>query len=108
VRAYLIDPMEKTILEIGHNETMTELYGYLQCTEFEILRRGLSLHKGDGLYVDAKYRTRPCVPRLGMFSFKGVAGLILGKALISGHTVDGEMCDPRTPLNKIRDLTAWR
>lgn len=107
MRAYLINPLDQTIIEVQHNETTAELHGYLQVEKFKILRQGLSLHKGDGIYVDAKFRQRPCVPRLGMFSFKGVGGMIIGRALVSGHTIDGEMCDPRTPITRIRDLIAW-
>lgn len=104
--AYLIDPLNEAIAVIVHDESDQELRAILQCGKFTVLRRE-GLYKGDGLYLDENYKTRPLVPRFGLFSFKGIAGVIPGRALISGHTEDGEMCDPRTPIKRVRELVSW-
>ena len=105
--AYLIDPVAKTVTEVQHDESNEALYTLLDCRCYEINYRAVGLSRGDALYVDQEPYLRPNPDKRGAFVIKGQPQPMIGRGLISGHTADGEMCDPRTSRRKVRDLIVF-
>jgi hypothetical protein len=107
MRALLIDPLEKRITEVQHDESSESLASLLKSEIFEVLGGVIGLAKGDALYVDQEGLIRPDSDQRGSFNVKGLRVSIIGRALVCGHTVDGEMCDARTKLNTVKRIVWW-
>lgn len=108
MKAYLVDPIAREIVEVETPEDSASLYALLGCRTFQILAaRGLAGR--DGLYVDEDARLKAPFfqKRMGTFHFKGFFAPILGRALVVGHTADGECCDPKTPIARVRKMVAF-
>lgn len=103
MRAYLIDPVAKTVTEIEHDESDGALQALLQSERRHIICMNAFILNGR----DALYSPPGGGPPHYHYSFKGCLGPVYGRGLISGHTIDGEMCDPRTALKQVKKMVAF-
>ncbi len=98
MRGYLIDPVARTVTEIEHDENLVPILEY---DTFEILARLAGVGIRDALIVNGDRTVGTS------FIFKGSPTPIVGKALYSGHTIDGEMCDPKLPIDRVKRLLTF-
>jgi len=104
MKAYLIDPVAKTVTEIDHDENLTSILEY---DTFEVVSRLVGTGIRDALIVDGDRQDEKFRKERGAFMFKGKDQAIIGKAVYSGHTIDGEMCDPKLPLERMKRLMSF-
>lgn len=102
MRAFLIDPKTLTVEPFEHDETLAQLYERTGCDQLEIIRRVPGFSVADSIYVDENVHMRRDGPKVGKFTLKGLPTVIYGRAIVSGHTDDGDMCSPNTQLETVR------
>ena len=109
MKAYLIDPKTKEITEIEHDEKWESLYPIVGYDNFEVVTRLVGVGIRDALLVDQNGQMmgmdlRAEVKKRGAFIIKGQHAPVIGRAIFSGHTRDGEMCDPKTSVKTLKGL----
>lgn len=94
MRAYLIDPAARTVTEIDHDEI--HLKALLGTEDFKIDQ----LSGKDSIYVP-RYASDP------RFHVKGYMTSFFGRGLVTSHTIDGEMCEPRITLRSLKKMVSF-
>lgn len=95
MRAYLIDPVAKTVTEVDvdANVSAATIAKMLDCQYIE----SMNFLEGDVILADEEARLKSTLP--APFRIRGFY-VVLGKALIIG-AARGEWADVRTPLSRM-------
>lgn len=105
--AYLIDPKHRSVTPVDTEGDCSDIYKLLECSTFEIHNRGMHLAGRDALYVDETARLKPDPELRGLFRVRGFHSPIIGKALLLGHTADGDTTSAKTHFYRLKQMIAW-
>lgn len=103
MRGYLVDPRAREVSEIEHDESTGGLCEIMNCAALTVVGSITGGGIRDALYTDGD---GPAATQ-GQFMIKGQVTPITGRAIYSGHTRDGDMCDPKLPLDRLRSLVIF-
>lgn len=99
MRAYLIDPLYKTITEVDWDGNYKSIYTHIEADCFDCAR--FSTH-GDAVYVSDNGLIDGTAWRVGMFEVAGYAVPLAGKGLVLGHNGAGKSVEPHISLADLR------
>lgn len=100
MRAFLINPAERSIRELDHGGGLKEMYSSLGCTDIE------AVHFAEGLdvWIDGEGALVPDNP---VFEFEGSEVRLAGRALLLGVGQNGESRPAKITLDEVRGLVRW-
>lgn len=101
MKAFLIDPFERTITEVEYNGDYKHIYALIGCETFETIQIG---DDGDAIYVDEE----GLLGDLSKQAFFGVPSLysqaLAGKGLVLGSDALGGDTAPKITLEALKQL----
>ncbi len=105
MRAYLIDPENRTITEVDYSGNYHHIHQLTGCTCFDLVSINAA---GDGLYVDDEglFKDPQHLFMLSGPDFVEPA-MLAGKALMLGSDGDGTSTPPSIPLQQLKDMVSW-
>ena len=101
MRAILINPENKTVTEVNHNDDYKEIYKLIDCSTFCC---PVDFENGDIMYADDEGLFK--VQKGGIVMEDWVYP-ILGKILILGTGNDGESIDAKSDCNELAGQITW-
>lgn len=112
MKAYLIDPENRTITEVDHDDTIEDIYAKIGADCFDVAR----LEDGDGIYVDDEGLMKSSDVDMDPWRFFAVTdpeGITLrhpvlsGLGLVLGCDSEGGSCEPRITIEELRARVIW-
>lgn len=99
MKAFLINPFEKSITEVEHNGDYREIYKLCDYQTFDVVR----LEEGDGIYVDDEGLLKT-IAADSFFSLPATHPhqAYVGKALVLGCDEEGNSTSPKISLEELK------
>jgi hypothetical protein len=88
MKAFLIDPQEKTVSNIDIDDSLQAYYDVLECRTFDVVRIN---NEGDVIYVDDE----GLFTKSYFFTYNGYTSPLAGKGLVLGTDSEGASIPPR-------------
>jgi hypothetical protein len=95
-KALLINSIEKTVTLVEVGEGIQDIYKYLDCQTFDVVRLGGGVDcyiDDEGLLKNGYVDDDGVKHNMTGFIFKGMAQPIMGNGLVMGHNAEGESVD---------------
>lgn len=101
MRAYLINPFDKTVTEVEYDGDYKSIYTLIDADCFDVAR----LDKGDGIYVDDEglISGKP----QEFFLVRGYPTPLAGKGLLLGCNDEGETIEPFITLDELQSQVSF-
>ena len=101
MKAYLVDPVAKTVTEVEHDGDYRDIYKHIQADCFTALSINTM---GDALYLDDEglYRDGQ-----RYFHLKGYPQPLGGRGLLLGTDDEGDSIAPKVSLDQFKKQIAW-
>lgn len=100
MRAYLINPEDRTVEQVDYDGNYKSIYTFIGADTFDVV----GMEKGDGIYVDDEGLLKG--PAL-FFHVRGMDTPLAGKGLVLGTDNDGESVEPKILLETLRQRVRW-
>lgn len=107
MKAYLIDAVAKTVTEVEHNGDYREIYTFLGCDLFTVVRLDSTeseTDRGDGLFVDDEGLMKP---QAHFFKIAGFDQPLAGNGLVLGTDDEGESTAPAMTLAELQAIVTF-
>jgi hypothetical protein len=105
IRAYLINPYKRQITEVPYDGDLVTAYKLLDCDIVEAAVVDPTQEgEPDIVYVDEEGLLKG--PQF-FFKLAGNEQPLAGKGLVVGSDSEGNDCDARLPIERIRQLVTW-
>jgi hypothetical protein len=102
MKAYLINPFEKSITEVEHNGDYKQIYTFIDCDTFDVVR----MDDGDGIYVDDEGLLKSGQQFFALPSLRPDAAFA-GKGLVLGCDDQGDSTSPKITLDELAKLVQF-
>jgi len=101
MKAFLIDPFDRNITEIDFEGNYKKIQELVECDVFTIARpsHDLDVYVDDEGLINGKDQS--------FFLIDGYPDLLAGKALVLGHTHDGDSAPAPVTLRQLQDSVTW-
>jgi hypothetical protein len=100
-KAYLIDPVTRTVEEVTYADNFTHIYSLIDCDTFTCLTFN---EHNDTVFVDDEGLFKP---DQHFFKLKGYPDPLAGKGLVLGTDEEGESVSPTISLEEFRKLISF-
>lgn len=102
-KAYLIDPISRTVREVEYDGQLHSIYTLLDC---ELIDSVWLNKQGDVCFVDDEGLLRDDAEERGFFTIDGSQPLA-GRGLVSGTSMTGEEKSPAISLDACADMVRF-
>jgi len=102
MKAYLIDPVKKSIDEVDYDGSLDGIYNLLNVRVIDAIE--INEHR-DAIFVDDEgllYDPEE-IMRRGFFAVDDPGNIIAGRGLVLGTDDEGDSCEPYTNINYVRE-----
>lgn len=96
MRAYLIDPVEETVTEVEHDDTLDSIYTYIEADTFDV---AYVAGRGAGVFVDDEGLFKRS---LSAWVYREYHSPLVGKGLMLGCDLDGNSIGPEPTLDWVQ------
>jgi hypothetical protein len=111
MKAFLIDPIAKTITEVEHDlgsdhfDALKDIYRHIGCDLVDVVR----LQDGDGIYVDDEGLLKSPSPDSfwAMPELYGEEAAWTGKGLVLGSDAKGDSTEPKITLDELKRIVVF-
>jgi hypothetical protein len=110
MKAFLIDPIAKTITEVEHKTEgedggLHDIYRHIGCDLVDVVR----LQDGDGIYVDDEGLLKSPSPDSfwAMPELYGEEAAWTGKGLVLGSDAKGDSTEPKITLDELKRIVVF-
>jgi hypothetical protein len=105
MKAWLINPFDKTITEVEHNGDYRHIYTLIDCDTFDCVRFS---DNGDAIYVDDEGLLKD-LEKQAFFALPSIYpdSAYAGNGLVLGVDGEGSTVAPETSLEEMKKLVTW-
>lgn len=103
MRAYLIDPITRTITEVDYSGDYHQIYTFIGCETFDMSRLN---HAGDVVFVDDAGLLKPQPPE-NFFYHANYPEPLAGRGLVLGTDEEGETVAPSVTYAELTEMIRW-
>jgi hypothetical protein len=110
MKAFLIDPIARTITEVVHDREgrdggLRDIYRLLGCDLVDVVR----MNDGDGIYVDDEGLLKQPDPNSfwAMPELYGEVAAWTGKGLVLGSDAQGDSTEPKITLDELKRIVVF-
>lgn len=104
MRAFLIDPVPRTVEQLDFQGDYEEIQRALGYDDARPLFTVIEVQNGDTLFVDDEGLLKP---GLSAFHWRGYHAPLAGKGLLLGTDREGSSTDARATLEEVREHVVW-
>lgn len=105
MKAYLIDPLARTVTEMdfNENELLASISQHLDCDLVDSVR----ISRTDAIFVDDTGMVREGAEERGFFSVRGYPQILNGRGLVLGNDEGGECVAPSIKLEALQAMIGF-